>query len=336
MNDGKGRRAARLDKPVCGAPTRSNVARGPTCTRSALPGSTRCYHHQDSESPGLARTYKSRNGEGVVGRYSAIRGRLAQHYERALADATILDPVRDLAMQDALVQKALEEAHALDTPNWRADLLAISNRMERAQLNGNMQDFATEFVRFKALMERGAAQADLLARAFQMVDTRAERLRKIKETEIKAATVVTMRDMARIFECWVAVLERELPEEEVIRLVPILREQTRVTTKEPPATMAVEVDDVPVEEFPVEVSAEVGPIESVPAEECPVEDAPAAVPVEDAASADVPEDVVLAEECHVEDVPAAVPPAEITLQAPEPLRAPAVDGAFAKLQAPGS
>src|SRR5688572_16352054 len=121
-----------LGRQICGAPTKSDSAAGATCRLLAVRGSTRCHHHLEAgEAAGRPRGLTV-PGNDRVSRYGALRGRLAQHFERALADETILDPVRDLAMEDALIQRTLEEAHNLDTPAWRTDLKHCSDRMRTA------------------------------------------------------------------------------------------------------------------------------------------------------------------------------------------------------------
>ena len=199
----------------CRAPRKDGLQ----CTMSARRANIFCHRHAMKHGTIQA----AEKTEGWT-RYDTLTGPLAAGFKKALAANDLLDMKPDLAMMDAQIEKALESASSMDTPAWRDK---VKRKMVKAKnlLNSHKVDDArVAMTELESLVERGSDQLQLVDRVFDMVDRRAERLRRIRETQIREDQVVTMRDMALIFAAWVDVLEREIAPEDFLRIIPTLQE----------------------------------------------------------------------------------------------------------------
>lgn len=193
---------------VCGAPVASKKAS--------------CQHH--AKMGFLQERIKAAVAENNKARWSIVGTELEKHYARALADETILDPIQDLALMDASISQALEKSKEFDSPEWRRRVKMALDRLKKANSGGDQAAFARALGDLDSEVEHGATQAELIELVFDMVDRRSERLRRIRETEVKLQQVITMRDMVQIFARLVIVAEEQLSEEDCARVIPAWRD----------------------------------------------------------------------------------------------------------------
>jgi hypothetical protein len=199
-----------------------NGVEGKACQRPATSRNGRCQRHAAFYSPKAPASVALR--AAYEDRWNVAGTEFEKHFKRALADETILDPIQDLALMDASIGQALEKSKEFDSPEWRASVKAAFDRLKKANSSADPAAFGRAMSDLQELIERGATQAELISLVFDMVDRRSERLRRIRETEVKIATVVTMRDMTQIFARLVMLLESELAEDDFMRVVPAMRE----------------------------------------------------------------------------------------------------------------
>src|SRR5690349_8603419 len=108
-------RARKQDLPKCTATAKTT---GQPCRNRAVPGRNACRDHG-----GLAPSIH-RLGAGLS---SKLPSRLGEAYQRSLADPTLLDQGRSIALMEALVEDMAERLESGDTPELRREASGLAS-----------------------------------------------------------------------------------------------------------------------------------------------------------------------------------------------------------------
>jgi hypothetical protein len=155
---------------------------GEQCRRHATPGRNVCRMHGGKTPRGIA------SPNFRTGRYSKdLPSRLLDGFEKALADAELVDLRRELALTDVEISetlRAMEETPAADI--W-TDLKLAATMFQRAQANQDLEEMTAALDLMFKTIDRGV-EAN---KHWVKVDRLIERRRRLVESETKRELAIS-------------------------------------------------------------------------------------------------------------------------------------------------
>jgi hypothetical protein len=158
------------------------------------------------------------------GRYSKHLTRWKARFEAALSDKSLLDVRPDIAMMDTVVADLVARAEELDTPGWRAALVAAFDELNKALRAGRQKVIGPALKRLEELIQRGAEADRVGAELTAALDRRAERATKTLALQARSVEQLSKRDLMILFGGWVELLKQHLHPTAFRNLLPHLRE----------------------------------------------------------------------------------------------------------------
>lgn len=160
---------------------------GKQCGGSAIPGRAVCDKHG-----GLAPSLHGTKD----GLHSKLPSRLAEAYQRALADPTLLDQGRSIALMEALTEEMAERLRSGDTPELRREASGLArgalNALDAADPAGSRKTLES----LAKLLEEGTEGDAAREKLFTMADRLGSRRDSAWSTKLQRIQVVNANDIA--------------------------------------------------------------------------------------------------------------------------------------------
>lgn len=160
---------------------------GARCRNQPVPGRETCPNH-GGLTPSL---HRLKNGLS-----SKLPSRIAESYQHALADPTLLDQGRSIALMEALAEELAERIKNGDTPELRLQASRLAEDAFTALSDGRAGDARARLKELLELLEHGSEGDQARDRLFAMADRIGARRDAAWATKLQRSQVVNASDIA--------------------------------------------------------------------------------------------------------------------------------------------
>jgi hypothetical protein len=172
------------DRPKCSANSKRT---GNPCGQYAMAGRTVCRSH-GGLTPSL---HRLKNGM-----QSKLPSRLAESYQRGLADGSILDQRRSIALMEAVAEDLAERIKTGDTPEIRRAASLMARDAQTLLESGDVKEARAKVKRLVLLLEQGVEGDAGRDKLFSMADRIGTRRDAAWTTKLQRIQVMNAQDVA--------------------------------------------------------------------------------------------------------------------------------------------
>lgn len=215
--------ADRRKLPQCQATNRTT---GKRCIRNVQQGSLYCRAHGGGaeKQTGIASPnfkHGQRTGESGMQRMMAgqtrwaasVPARLAEHFQRSLADDTQLSLQPELALIDAMTAELIGDMDKDGYPTLFAALAEMVETLEEAEENSNPSAMAKAIVGIKRLVKQGGREAERRTEIRELIKDRKALAESERKHRIEQGLMVSIMDMATLLGIFIGIIQRNVSDE---------------------------------------------------------------------------------------------------------------------------